>query len=77
MQHLAQQGRYLFVAMAAYGDYGPSYIGTAIAYDQGGYETQPSSSFVAPAVEGVLLDGLRRLLDAQGRGPGRLGLPSP
>ena len=28
-----------FVAMAAYGDYGPGYIGTSIAYDQGGYET--------------------------------------
>ena len=28
-----------FVCMAAYGDYGPGYIGTAIAYTQGGYET--------------------------------------
>ena len=28
-----------FVAMAAYGDYGPGYIGTAVAYGQGGYET--------------------------------------
>src|ERR1700720_327294 len=27
------------VLMAAYGDYGPGYIGTAIAYTQGGYET--------------------------------------
>ena len=25
------------LAMAAYGDYGPWYIGTAIAYEQGGY----------------------------------------
>ena len=31
----------LFVAMAAYGDYGPGYIGTEIAYSQGGYETGP------------------------------------
>src|ERR1041384_3954423 len=31
----------LFVAMAAYGDYGPWYIGTAVAYEQGGYETEP------------------------------------
>lgn len=54
----------LFVAMAAYGDYGPGYIGTAIAYDQGGYETSPSSSHVAPEVEKVLLDAERKLLGA-------------
>ena len=64
----------LFVATAAYGDYAPAYIGTAIAYDQGGYETQPTSSNVAPEVEGFLLDGLRRLLDAKGKGPERLGI---
>jgi hypothetical protein len=52
----------LFVAMAAYGDYGPGYIGTEIAYPQGGYETQPRSSLVAPTVERVLLDGIGRLL---------------
>jgi hypothetical protein len=51
-----------FVAMAAYGDYSPGYIGTAIAYTQGGYETQPRSSNVAPEVEAVLLDGIRELL---------------
>ncbi len=51
------------VAFAAYGDYGPGYIGTEIAYSQGGYETQPSSSFVAPAVEKVLFDGIRQLLE--------------
>lgn len=50
------------VAFAAYGDYGPGYIGTEIAYSQGGYETQPSSSFVAPTVEKVLMDGMRELL---------------
>ena len=52
----------LFVAMAAYGDYGPGYIGTAIAYEQGGYETSPRASSVAPDVEAVLMDGLRKLL---------------
>ena len=31
----------LFVAMAAYGDYAPGYIGTEAAYPQGGYETGP------------------------------------
>ncbi len=50
------------VCMAAYGDCGPGYIGTEIAYSQGGYETQPSSSNTAPQVERVLLDGLRELL---------------
>ena len=52
-----------FVAMAAYGDYAPAYIGTAVAYSQGGYETQPNSSFVAPQVEQVLMRGVARLLD--------------
>lgn len=51
-----------FVAMAAYGDYGPGYIGTAIAYEQGGYETSPASSNVAPEVEGVLMGAIRKLL---------------
>jgi hypothetical protein len=52
----------LFVAMAAYGDYAPGYIGTEVAYAQGGYETQPSSSAVAPGVERVLMDAIKRLL---------------
>lgn len=50
------------VCMAAYGDYGTGYIGTKIAYAQGGYETQPSSSNTAPEVEQVLMDGIRALL---------------
>jgi len=57
-----QMRRDLFVAMAAYGDYGPGYIGTALAYEQGGYETGPRVSNVAPGVEAVLLDSLRELL---------------
>jgi len=57
-----QMRRDLFVAMAAYGDYGPGYIGTALAYEQGGYETGPRVSNVAPGVEAILLDGLRELL---------------
>jgi hypothetical protein len=52
----------LFVAMAAYGDYGPGYIGTEIAYSQGGYETGPRASLVAPKVEGVLMDAIKKLL---------------
>jgi hypothetical protein len=52
----------LFVAMAAYGDYAPGYIGTEVAYSQGGYETEPRSSLVAPSVEHILMDAIRRLL---------------
>jgi hypothetical protein len=54
----------LFVAMAAYGDYSPGYIGTKIAYPQGGYETGTPSR-VAPGVEDVLATALRELLDAK------------
>jgi hypothetical protein len=50
------------VCMAAYGDRSPSYIGTAVAYTQGGYETSERTSYVAPSVESVLMDGMRRLL---------------
>lgn len=49
------------VCMAAYGDYGPGYIGTAAAYPQGGYETSRVSR-VAPEVEAVLMAGLKELL---------------
>ena len=51
--------------MAAYGDYAPFYIGTEIAYSQGGYEVQPSSSNVTPQVEKVLMDGVKWLLDTK------------
>jgi hypothetical protein len=49
------------VVMAAYGDYGPGYIGLAHSYTQGGYETGPVSR-VAPEVEGVLMAAMRELL---------------
>ena len=39
----------LHVAMAAYGDYGPAYIGTAVAYREGGYETSARASGVDAA----------------------------
>ncbi|HVY71454.1 MAG TPA: hypothetical protein VHH73_16090 [Verrucomicrobiae bacterium] len=54
----------LFVAMAAYGDYGAEYIGTAVAYREGGYETEENSSAVAPEVEGVLMGAINKLLGA-------------
>jgi len=53
----------LFVAMAAYGDYGPGYIGTEVAYSEGGYETGQHASLVAPSVEKPLLDVMKRLLE--------------
>jgi hypothetical protein len=49
------------VALAAYGDYGPMYIGTRKAYDEGGYETGIVSR-VGPQVEDVLMGSLRELL---------------
>jgi hypothetical protein len=52
----------LFVAVAAYGDYAPWYIGTAVAYEQGGYETSPSASNVAPETEAILSGAIRKLL---------------
>lgn len=58
-----------FVAMAAYGDYGTAYIGTAISYAQGGYETGPTASHVAPESEDVLMKGIAELLEVV---PGKL-----
>ena len=50
------------VCMAAYEDYGPGYIGTEIAYTQGGYETSEGASNVAPEVEKVLMDAMAAVL---------------
>lgn len=47
--------------MAAYGDYGPGYIGLEQSYGQGGYETG-EASLVAPEVEVVLMGAMRKLL---------------
>jgi hypothetical protein len=49
------------VCMAAYGDYGPGYIGLEAAYSQGGYETGFVSR-TAPEVEGVLMGAIANLL---------------
>jgi hypothetical protein len=55
----------LHVAMAAYGDYGPAYIGTTVAYAEGGYETGPGASNVAPEVEPILMRAMARLLNVE------------
>jgi putative membrane-bound dehydrogenase-like protein len=52
----------LKVAMAAYGEYGPGYIGTELAYTQGGYETSPSASAVGPGSERILTAAMKSLL---------------
>jgi len=52
----------LFVAVAGYGDYAPWYIGTAIAYEQGGYETGAAASNVGAEAEAMLLGAIRKLL---------------
>ena len=54
----------LFVAMAAYGDYAPGYIGTTAAYSEGGYEVEQRSSMVSPGVEPILKAAIRRLVGA-------------
>ncbi len=51
----------LTVVMAGYGNYGMGYIGTAAAYDEGGYEA--GASDVAPDSEEILMKGMRVLLE--------------
>jgi hypothetical protein len=53
----------LFVVNAAYADFAPGYIGTRVAYPQGGYEVGPVSR-VSPDVEDVLWSAAGELLDA-------------
>ncbi|MCA9042657.1 MAG: hypothetical protein KDA65_20055, partial [Planctomycetaceae bacterium] len=55
----------LFVAMAAYGEYGPCYIGAEASYPQGGYETSEIASYVHPSVEHTLMPAIARLLDVE------------
>ncbi len=55
------------VMMAAYGEYGTGYIGTRVAYPQGGYEVSERASNVAPEAELVLVGAMRTLLDAKDR----------
>lgn len=52
----------LEVCTAAYGEYGPGYIGTKVAYSQGGYETSERASRVSPKAEKVLMKGIKKLL---------------
>jgi hypothetical protein len=56
-----KEGRGVSVAMAAYGDYGPMYIGTERSYGEGGYETSAVSR-VGPDSEAILMGAMRNLL---------------
>lgn len=57
----------LHVAMAAYGEYGPGYIGTASSYGRGGYEVEPTSSFTGPSAEEPLKKAIHELLGTPDR----------
>ncbi len=63
----------LFVTMAAYGEYGPCYIGAQASYAQGGYETSEIASYVHPTVEGKLMPTIARLLDVDPKSVKPLG----
>lgn len=52
----------LFVAVAGYGDYSVGYIGTAIGYSQGGYETGQASGVTAEA-EATMMNAIKKLLN--------------
>jgi putative membrane-bound dehydrogenase-like protein len=67
----------LNVAMAAYGEYGPGYIGTEVAYDEGGYETSPSASAVGPGSEKILTAAMKTLLRKPATKEGRVTPKSP
>ncbi len=53
----------LHVAMSAYGDLGPGYIGTTAQYSKGGYEVSDRASNVDPSVEPVLMKAIMKLLN--------------
>ncbi len=51
-----------WVNLAAYGDYGPGYICLEKHYFEGGYESSPRASRVAPSVEFSILPAFQKLL---------------
>jgi hypothetical protein len=53
------------ICTAGYGEGGQGYIGTEIAYTQGGYEVEPRVSMVAPESERVLMDAIRKALTSK------------
>lgn len=53
----------LLVSLAAYGDYGTGYIGTAFAIGECDYETSERACNTSPEVEGVLMGAMKKLLE--------------
>ena len=53
------------VVTAAYEEYGPGYIGTRVAYSQGGYETGEGASRVGPESEEVLMAAIEEVLQPE------------
>lgn len=66
----------LFVCMAAYGEYSPWYIGTAISYSQGGYETGKDATMVGPECESILIGAIGKLLAGDVSKLGSIGTTS-
>jgi hypothetical protein len=50
------------VCVAAYGDYGPGYIGLTKSYAEGGYETSDWATRVSQSVEPVLMKAIAELM---------------
>jgi hypothetical protein len=62
----AQQARPdRFVALAGYGDCGPGYLPTAVAYEEGGYEAG-WEALVAPEADGLIRSAITQLLQEAG-----------
>lgn len=53
----------LFIAMAAYGNMGMEYIGTAKSYSQGGYEVSEGHTGVGPEAENILMNAIKNVLN--------------
>jgi hypothetical protein len=65
-QLYAQQARPdRFVALTGYGDCGPGYLPTAVAYEEGGYEAG-WEALVAPEADDVIRTAITRLLQEAG-----------
>lgn len=50
------------VCTAAYGDGGPIYIGTSVAYQQGGYEVDPRVNMTTTEAEKPMLETIRKVI---------------
>lgn len=51
------------ICTAAYRELGMFYIGTEIAYSQGGYETSEGKSLISPKSESIILNGIKKVLE--------------